>query len=92
MATEIKEEVAKIGLRIQEQSQRTLLQEQTVKEQQDRATEQLSQRMQAEVDSTRQQAVDATQFALQVQFVAQIASTTVSTYEANINEVQHTVA
>ena len=65
MATEIKEEVAKIGLRIQEQSQRTLLQEQIAEEQQDRAMEQLSQRMQAEVDSMRQQAVDALQLAVQ---------------------------
>ena len=53
-AAELKNEVAKIGLRIQEQSDKTLFQEQTRKEQQDQTTEQLSQRMQAEVDSTRQ--------------------------------------
>ena len=35
LATEIKEEVTKIGLQIQEQSQKTLLQEQIVKEQED---------------------------------------------------------
>ena len=64
VAAELKDEVAKIGLRIQEQSDRTLFQEQTRKEQQDRNTEQLSQRMQAEVDSTQQQAVDATQLAV----------------------------
>ena len=52
-AAELKDEVAKIGMRIQEQSEKTLLQEQTRKEQQDRTTEQLSQWMQAEVDSTR---------------------------------------
>ena len=63
-ATKLKSEVAKIGLRIQEQSDKTLFQEQERKEQQDRTTEQLSQRMQAEVDSTRQQAVDATQLAV----------------------------
>ena len=50
-AAELKNEVAKIGLRIQEQSDKTLFQEQARKEQQDRTTEQLSQRMQAEVDS-----------------------------------------
>ena len=53
-AAELKNEVAKIGLRIHEQSDKTLFQEQTRKEQQDRTTEQLSQKMQAEVDSTRQ--------------------------------------
>ena len=37
-ATELKDEVTKIGVRIQEQSERTLLQEQTRKEQQDRTT------------------------------------------------------
>ena len=42
---ELKDEIAKIGIRIQEQSERTLLQEQTRKEQQDRTTKQLSQRM-----------------------------------------------
>ena len=41
-ATEIKEKVAQIGIRIQQQSQRIVLQEQTRKEQQDHATEQLS--------------------------------------------------
>ena len=51
-AMELKDEVAKIGIRIQEQSQRTLLQEQTMKEQQDRTTKQLSQQMQVEVDLT----------------------------------------
>ena len=59
-AAELKEEVAKIGRCIQEQSDITLFQDQTRKEQQERTTEQLPQRMQAEVDSTRQQAVDAT--------------------------------
>ena len=46
-AVELKDEVAKIGMCIQKQSERTLLQEQTRKEQQDQTTEQLSQRMQA---------------------------------------------
>ena len=47
--------------------------------------------MQAEVDSTRQQAVDATQLVVQVQSVAQFASTTVSAYETRLGEIQHTV-
>ena len=47
--------------------------------------------MQAEVDSTRQQVVDATQLAVQVQSVAQFASTTVSSYETKFGEIQHTV-
>ena len=51
-AVELKNEIAKIGICIQEQSKRTLLQEQTRKEQQYRTTKQLSQGMQAEVDST----------------------------------------
>ena len=51
-AAELKEEVAKIGCRIQEQSNKTLFQDQTRQEQQKRTMEQLSQRMQAEVDST----------------------------------------
>ena len=88
---ELKEEVVKIGRRIQEQSDITLFQDQTKKEQQERTTEQLSQRMQAEVDSTRQQAVDATQLAVQAQSVAQFVSTTVSAYETRLGEVQHTV-
>ena len=88
---ELKEEVAKIGCRIQEQSDLTLFQYQTRKEQQERTTEQLSQRMQAEVDSTRKQAVDAMQLAVQAQSVAQFASTTVSLYETKLAEIQYTV-
>ena len=90
-AAELKEEVAKIGIRIQEQSDRTLFQEQSRREQQERTTEQLSQWMQTEVESTRQQAVDATSLAIQAQSVAQFASTTVSAYETRLGEIQHTV-
>ena len=90
-ATKLKDEVTKIGVRIQEQSDKTLFQEQARKEQQDRTIEQLSQSMQAEVDSTRQQAVDATQLAVQAQSVAQFASTMVSAYETRLGEIQHTV-
>ena len=81
----------KIGFKIQEQAQRTFLQEQAVKEQQKLATEQLSQKVQSEIDSTKQQAVDATQLAVQAQLVAQFASTTIFAYETRMNEVQSTV-
>ena len=47
--------------------------------------------MQAEVDSTRQQVVDATQLAVQVQSVVQFASTMVSAYETRLGEIQHTM-
>ena len=60
----------KIGFKIQEQAQRTLVQEQAAKERQEKATEQLSQKMQSEVDLTKQQAVEAMQLATQVQSVA----------------------
>ena len=53
-AVELKDEVAKLGMCIQEQSEKTLLQEQTRKEQQDGTMEQSSQRMQVEVDAMRQ--------------------------------------
>ena len=87
----LKDEVAKIGIRIQEQSGRTLLQEQTRKEQQDRTMDQLSQQMKAEVHSTRQQAVNATQLAVQVQSVMQFASTIISAYETKMGKIQHNV-
>ena len=47
--------------------------------------------MQAKVDSTWQQAADTTQQAVQAQSVVQFASTTMSAYEAEMNEVQRTV-
>ena len=86
-ATELKDEVAKIGIRIQEQSKRTLLQEQTRKEQQEQTMEQLSQWMQAKVDSMWRQAVNATQLAVQAQSVVQFASMIVLVYEQRMNEV-----
>ena len=51
-ATKLKQEVAQIGMRIQEQSQQMLFQERTTKKAQDWAMEQLSQRMRAEVHLT----------------------------------------
>ena len=39
------------------------------------------------VESTRQQAVDATQLAIQAQSVAQFASTTVSAYETRLGGI-----
>ena len=47
--------------------------------------------MQTKVESTRQQAVDATQLAIQAQSVVQFALTTVSAYETKLGEIQHTV-
>ena len=47
--------------------------------------------MQAEVDSMRQQAVNAIQLAIQAQSVVQFASTTISAYETKMGEIQHTV-
>ena len=89
---EIKRYVADIGFKIQEQAERTLLQERTSKEAQERATEQLSQCMQAKVDATQQQAVDATQLAVQAQSVAQYASANMSAYEPKMKEVESTVS
>ena len=62
-----------------------------MEEQQDQTMEQLSQWMQAKVDSLRQQAVDVMQLAVQAPSVVQFASTTVSAYETRMNEVQSTV-
>ena len=86
-AAEVEDEVVKIGMRIQEQSNNTLFQEQTRKEQQDRTMEQLSQWMQAKVDSMWRQAVNATQLAVQAQSVVQFASMIVLVYEQRMNEV-----
>ena len=49
-----------IGIKIQEQAEKTLLQERTTKEEQEKATEQLSQQMQVKMDTTQQQVVEAT--------------------------------
>ena len=48
--------------------------------------------MQAKVDATQQQAVDATQLAVQTQSVAQYASTTMSAYKAKMKEVESIVS
>ena len=44
------------------------------------------------MDSTQQQAVEATQLAVQAQFVAQFASTTMTEYEKKMTDISHTVA
>ena len=49
-----------IGLKIQEQADKTLFQEQAVKAEQEKATEQLSKQMKEKMGSTQQQAVEAT--------------------------------
>ena len=81
-----------IGLKIQEQADKTLLQEQTVKVEQEKAKEQLSQQMRGKMDSTQQQAVEATHLAIQAQFVAQFASSTLTEYEKKMTDILHTVA
>ena len=47
--------------------------------------------MLAEVDSIRQQMVDAMQLVVQAQSVAQFASMTVLAYETKMGEIQHSV-
>ena len=69
-----------IGLKIQEQADKTLFQEQAVKAEQEKATEQLSKKMKEKMDSTQQQAVEATQLAVQAQSVAQFATSTMMEY------------
>ena len=90
-AAELKRSVMEIGLKIQEQADKTLLQEQTVKAEQEKAKEQLSQQMREKMDSTQQQAVEATHLAVQAQSVAQFASTTMTEYEKKMTNIPHTV-
>ena len=52
-AAELTRSVMEIGLKIQEQADKTLLQEQTVKAEQEKAKEQLSQQMREKMDSTQ---------------------------------------
>ena len=48
--------------------------------------------MQDKMDSTQQQVVKATQLAVQVQSVAQFASTTMTEYEKKMTDISHTVS
>ena len=48
--------------------------------------------MREKMDSTQQQAIEATQLAVQVQSVAQCASTTMTDYEKKMTDISHTVA
>ena len=91
-AAELKRSVMEIGLKIQEQADKTLLQEQTAKAEQERAKEQLWQQMQEKMDSTQQQAVEATHLAVQAQPVAQFASSTITEYEKKLTDISHTMA
>ena len=50
---ELKRSVMEIGLKIQEQADKTLLQEQTAKAEQEKAKEQLFQQMREKMDSTQ---------------------------------------
>ena len=81
-----------IGIKIQEQAEKTLFQERTAKEEQEKATEQLSQQMQVKMDMTQQQAVEATQLAVQAQSVAQFASTTMTYYEKKMADISYIVS
>ena len=47
--------------------------------------------MREKMDSTQQQAIKATQLAVQAQFVAQFASTTMTEYEKKMTDILHTV-
>ena len=78
---ELQQSVMTIGIKIQEQAETTLLQEQTVKAKQEKATEQLSQQIQAKMDTTQHQAIEATKLAIQAQSVIQFASTMMTIYE-----------
>ena len=91
-AAELKRSVMEIGLKIQEQADKTLLQEQTVKAEQEKAKEQLSQQMREKMDSTQQQAVRATPLAVQAQSVAQFASSTITEYKKKMTDISHTMA
>ena len=51
--------------------------------------EQLSQQMQEKMDTTQQQAVKATQLAVQGQLVTQFASTTMTEYEKKMTDISH---
>ena len=53
VAAELKWSVMEIGLKIQEQADKMLLQEQTTKTEQEKATEQLSQQMCEKMDSSQ---------------------------------------
>ena len=81
-----------IGLKIQEQADKTLFQEQAVKAEQGKATEQLSKQMKEKMDSTQQQAVEATQLAVQAQSVAQFATSTMTEYEKQMSDISQKVA
>ena len=91
-ATELKRSVMEIGLKIQEQADKTLFQEQAVKAEQEKATEQLSKQMKEKMDSTQQQAIEATQLAVQAQFVAQFATSTMTEYEKQMSDISQKVA
>ena len=91
-AAELKRSVMEIGLKIQEQADKTLFQEQAVKAEQEKATEQLSKQMKEKMDSTQQQAVEAIQLAVQAQSVAQFATSTMTEYEKQMIDISQKVA
>ena len=80
-----------IGVKIQEQAQKTLFQDQTSKEAQEKMKEQLSQQVQEKMASTQQQVLEATQLAVQDQSTTQFASQTMTDYEQKLSKVTHTM-
>ena len=69
-ADELQRSVRDIGMRIQEQADKTFLQEQAAKAEQEKTKEQLSQQVQEKMDSTRLQVIEATQLAVEAQSVS----------------------
>ena len=91
-ADELQRSVRDIGMRIQEQADKTFLQEQAAKAEQKKTKEQLSQQVQEKMDSTRLQVIEATQLAVEAQSVAQLASSTITDYEKKMTDISQTVA
>ena len=73
-ANELQRSVQDIGIRIQEQVDKTFMQAQAVREEQEKTKQQLSQQMQERMDLTQLRIVEATQLAAEAQSVAQLAS------------------
>ena len=62
-----------------------------MKAEEEKATEQLSKQMKEKMDSTQQQAVEATQLAVQAQSVAQFATSTMTEYEKQMSDISQKV-
>ena len=91
-ANELQQSVQDIGIRIQEQVDKTFMQAQAVREEQEKTKMQLSQQMQERMDLTQVRIVEATQLAAEAQSVAQLASATITDYEKKMTDISSTVA